>query len=240
MRCGWLIAAISSLVLFFPAGHLQGQQTDDDPVVSKKVALPPAKPLPTANPGAEYDVRPLAELADAFESGQFEIPDGASAQELVLYIQGLSKLGNGLNSDYRRIQAMITKAQGKAAERILVNPESVSDQDFYLAAKLGLSQRISQIPFSTPEEQQRTFAYVARQLEIGAQSGLKLDEIRNVLRTADYLERYGDRVLALEACANSSAFSALRITRDTRSPWLRSKIRHDVWSWWAVRLSLRV
>ncbi len=56
-------------------------------------------------------------------------------------------------------------------------------------------------PTALHEEQQQTVALVARQLEIGAKQGLKLDEIRNVQRTADYLERHADRGLALEACS---------------------------------------
>lgn len=169
--------------------------TDDSPVVSRKIAMPAAvvKSLD--------ETQPLAALAGALSSGQFEFPPDVSSAELLRHLNELSRLSDELAADYRDIQANLTQAQAKAAVRILLNPESISDADFYLVGKLGLSALINQVPTAAPQEQSQTFSFVLRQLQIGATTGLRLDEIRNAMRIADYLERYGDPRLAVEACS---------------------------------------
>ena len=228
MRCGCMIMAISSLAFVLVAsaqdtgkqGEVPQQQLPAEPsdagdrrVEVKKAALPPVKSDPMQGG------RPLGDLVIAFESGRFVVPAEANAADLVRYLNELSTLKDDLAEDYRDLQASILQAQAKAAGSILDLSSEVSDREFYVAARLGLSERINQIPSSSFEAQQQTIALVVRQLEIGAEQGLKMDEIRNAIRTADYLERYGDRGLALEAC---DLFA--QIIRDSNNPRYQSTV----------------
>lgn len=177
----------------------EGNEDDEgssDRVVAKKVALPPVTFDQLSDP------RPLSELVEAFDAKQLEIPAAASVEELVQYLNQLSKLNEQLTADYRNIQLSLNQAQAKAADAILSRADEVSDSTFYLAARLGLSGRISQIPYASSQEQQQTHRLVSRQLEIGARQGLKIDEVRNATRAAEFLERYGERSLALQACSS--------------------------------------
>ncbi len=173
----------------------EGDEANPDRVVARKIALPPVTLDQLDDP------RPLSELVEAFDAKQLEIPAAASVEELVQYLNQLSKLSDELAADYRNIQLNLNQAQAKAADAILSRSDEVSDATFYLAARLGLSGRISQIPFASSQAQQQTHRLVSRQLEIGAKQGLKIDEVRNATRAAEFLERHGERSLALQACS---------------------------------------
>ena len=209
MRLAWTLAVLAALLCPASARAQQsppqatitsedataGDEAHPDRVVAKKVALPPVT-FDQLN-----DPRPLSELVKAFDAKQLEIPPAASVEELVQYLNQLSKLSDELAADYRNIQLNLNQAQAKAADAILSRSDEVSDATFYFAARLGLSGRISRIPFASSQEQEQTHRLVSRQLEIGARQGLKIDEVRNATRAAEFLERHGERSLALKACS---------------------------------------
>lgn len=199
MRRGWLIV-VTFIAILIPLAQTGGQESDREqqPFRAKKVSSAPI-------PGIESEQdSPRLDLVEAFEAGRFDAPDEAEVEELVAFLLKLSVIRGDLSQDQLKIQTRLTRAQGEAAERILASSTGISDRDFYFAAKLGLSGRISQIPGSPIDEQRRTLGLVSRQLRIGAREGLQIDEIRNVTRSANYMERHGDPELALRFCAESA------------------------------------
>lgn len=140
------------------------------------------------------------------ETGAISVSENASPQATVQFIRDLQRFSEQLARDHREIQTGMTQIQAASAAQALEKAEALSDDDFYLAAKLGMSAQVSQIPSSAPELQQRIGSLVLRQLQVGLANGLELDEVRNAIRAADYFERHGEPALAIEM---SQAYASL-------------------------------
>jgi thiol-disulfide isomerase/thioredoxin len=190
------LVSCSALWAQTPQPPAEDSQSSGGRIAVKKIALPPLDPQALLDPG------PLSSLVETFDATSFEIPEGATVEDLVRYLREADALSERLAADYRSVRSGLARAQSKAADGILDKSEQVADADFYVAARLALSQRISKLISDDPQEQRRTVQLIIRQLEIGAKQGLRIDEIRNALRAAAYLERFGDREVALEACSN--------------------------------------
>ena len=133
-----------------------------------------------------------------FDVGEIEVPEG-DVTDVVEFLQEMTDLQQNLSSDYRAAMTKITAAQSEASNRILDEPEGISDEHFAIVARFGLANRVRATIKANAEEQSRTFELVRRQLSIAIEQGATTRDLSNANTLASYLERYGDPEVALTA-----------------------------------------
>jgi thiol-disulfide isomerase/thioredoxin len=140
-----------------------------------------------------------------FDVGEIEVPDGKTV-DIVEFLKEMSELQSNLSAEYGKMQAKyqaavtkVTSAQAKAASKILSSP-GVSDDDFTIAARYGLSAKVRAIASQSLDEQRQVVEMVKRQLLIGVKKGLQRTELNNASSLVSYLERGNEFELAIDAC----------------------------------------
>lgn len=141
----------------------------------------------------------LTKLGDALKNAdEIVVPEG-SGDEVVEFMKEMSQMQQEVAQTYRAAMAKISAAQLQASNQILDDAKNVTDEQFYEAAKSGLTQRIRGIANANEEKRGELFEQVKRQLTIGLENGVQQSEMYNASMLASYLERYGEPKLALEA-----------------------------------------
>lgn len=129
------------------------------------------------------------ETLEAMNSATFQVPDG-EPEQLAGFLKNLNELRTDVSNEYRSLTARITKAQTKAAERILDDPANVSNAVYYEAANFVIPSKLSSLAKSTPQQQHETMELVARQLDIGLGQGLSSVDVNSAYQLVSYFARW--------------------------------------------------
>jgi thiol-disulfide isomerase/thioredoxin len=130
--------------------------------------------------------------------GVMEVPDG-DVTDVIEFMEEVTQLQRELSADYRNAVTKIGAAQTAAAIRLLEEADELTDEQFAIAARYGLSGQVRTVAQNDADEQRHVFELVRRQLSIAADQGMNRGDLVNASMFAKYLERDGDPQIAKEA-----------------------------------------